>query len=1041
TNFSSFDFGSIASSGTSYVALEADSSQWATSSDGLNWEFHAERILPSTPYRDVTWDGDRFVVVGENKVFGSEDGADWSEIATVRPATGTLYFRSVAWDGSRLVGAGQHYVHLGSTPTGFHATSTDGITWENFVAGGEAPFIEVATDGATSIALGETGAIRRLDGSVWADEQSAISGEPIAVLAGGGGFSVFSRSGMSCTSEQAGDWQAGIVRQSDEILISFSSANGTLVAGALTGILRSDNGIDWTREILPPNSGPVVDIDWSGDEFVALGTRVYRSSTGAEWSQDEPAQSITYGHCIEHFGGNAYVGTDNGSADTLVWMENAAGFEPVASGWTGAVVGLISNGSELIAIGTSPFMSSPNGVDWTTPDYGSSLTGDLRDVVHTSDGFIACGENGRLWRSSDGESWTGELIDDFPALNSMIVNDGHLVGAGNRLVHSADGSQWEIAKVGSLQFLDVAFGDNKYVAITARSVPQGVAISADGIDWQSTPIDIDPRFTPLSITWTGSEFLMTSEKSGTAASPDGTNWEVVLLPRPITGISASDTQQVAVTSTNDVYQSADGLHWNRVESIPSARGTVFTGGVFFALGGPSYRSADGIDWQSIRSFYDIVWDGTQFVGVGYGGAAGVSPDGISWTVVPTGVNDSLNCVVSSGTELFAVGNRGTALRSSDGLTWAPVQLETTEALEDLAWLGDQFAALDSRGTIIYSVTDLGQPLGIDANAIWSDGTRTIVVGSFGRIAELIGGAWVEQDSGTSNSLLSITETPQGIRACGTGGCVTDRSPDGAWGVVASWNDYPTRKLDYAPFDIGLSADGGLIGFSESGVIASSRDGRIWERIGGIGGVELNGFTDAYGEGFVVGELGTIASISGGAVLPQQSPVSSDLNAIAGGNDRLVAVGDDGVILLSRGGAEVTGGFHRWADDQGLDPTQIDPDTEPASDGLSYLDAYYFALSPHALDRIHDRANLPFITSNLGVTFRANDSTPDLEVTVERSTDLREWSPVAGRIGDGAWGGSHTVTIISNRDGTETITVGEPELSAETAYYRVRLVRR
>ena len=166
-----------------------------------------------------------------------------------------------------------------------------------------------------------------------------------------------------------------------------------------------------------------------------------------------------------------------------------------------------------------------------------------------------------------------------------------------------------------------------------------------------------------------------------------------------------------------------------------------------------------------------------------------------------------------------------------------------------------------------------------------------------------------------------------------------------------------------------------------------------------------------------------------------------MNAVAYCDGRVVAVGDDGVILLSKSGSDITGGFYRWAQEQGLDPAQIEPDTDPNAAGASYLEAYFFGLSPQALNGHQSRDKLPAITDELGVTFQAKAMTPDLEVIVERSTDLQVWSSVAGRIGLGAWGGSSAVTILPGEAGAETIVIEESTAPEENSYYRVRLLPR
>lgn len=112
-------------------------------------------------------------------------------------------------------------------------------------------------------------------------------------------------------------------------------------------------------------------------------------------------------------------------------------------------------------------------------------------------------------------------------------------------------------------------------------------------------------------------------------------------------------------------------------------------------------STDGITWtdrpQQNYAAYGMVWDGSQYVAVGYGGRAWTMPSDFSaWTERTTPTSEHLHAIAYDGSTLVAVGNNGACMTSTDGITWTD-RSTVGDGIQDLRkcrYLNGDFYALD-----------------------------------------------------------------------------------------------------------------------------------------------------------------------------------------------------------------------------------------------------------------------------------------------------------------------------------------------------------
>lgn len=891
------DFSSVAWSGSRFVALATGS--WAISDDGVNWtSMNASGAIGGNG-SDLVWDGSRFVAVVGSTVITSADGLAWTTIATPNYAGMPVTFHSLAWDGSRLVGAGARALLYGGFE-GLVATSTDGVIWNFEVAEGGFRFTEVACDGNSIVAIRENGKVKRWNGEVWVTETALVTGEPVALLKAGNSYTAFSRTGMVSTVGTTSLWTAGDWRVNRDAVCSITSGGGIMVAiapdwsASKTGILTSTDGRNWTKVSFTGFYHPYPKVIWTGTRFMMMGRGTALVSTnGVDWTPMNYSWNSTAMKCLTWFAGKAIA-----AGESYILVEQGNGFTP-GKAIAGTVSALVSNGTELLAIGTNATMASSNGSDWQTLDPDPVTQDRLADVVHTPTGFVACGDAGKYFRSTDGETWIEQPHDDFPKINTMIQTDVGIVGVGKGLVHSPDGSSWT-CKADSREYLGVAAGNGVIVAVSRTDL----AVSTNGIDWQISA----HGFQATSVAWNGTEFVMTLEDRGVAVSSDGSSWRLVVIPGDLHGCCAADDALLVSNSLGDIYRSQDGVHWTRGadSSIPlNKMRMVRTGSRFFAFGQFLLRSSDGITWSvgPRDSYRDIVWTGTRYVGVGSSGIAAVSVDGSTWTNVFTGTTERLHRVILTPSGLMAVGANGTMLESPDGLSWTPSNSGSSKTLVDVALHDGKWVAVASDGLLVHQTGSPALPSGFEASELLVDGANLIAIGKNGRIASFNGSVWTELPSTTNWDLLGICGSPFGLRICGAGNVILKRTPEGQWVSESGWLSGNMFNLTSEKYPHVLTTGGSLVTLGDRGMYATSANGRTWQPAFRLDDRPLHDAIEVAGSTLAVGDAGTIARVAGSTPVLEPSPTTLGLRAIVEGNGRLVAVGERGVILVSKPPAE------------------------------------------------------------------------------------------------------------------------------------------
>ena len=335
---------------------------------------------------------------------------------------------------------------------------------------------------------------------------------------------------------------------------------------------------------------------------------------------------------------------------------------------------------------------------------------DINSVAFGAGRYVAVGDRGAIFSSSDGVTWSRKDSKTTRNLRSVIYGNNLFVavGNGNIIRTSQNGEEWaERRYVGEGELLlSAVYADGQFVIVGARGIrdtngkltgTRGVIVtSANGITWNERSL---PRTVPLlrSITHAGGKFVAAGNDETIVTSSDGITWS---RTHPASSSSTANHLWevipaaggfVAVGTNGVVLTSNDGTTWSRSTEGPTNRdgkkNTLFgaaykPGGNYVVTGnrGTILHSSNATSWTSVSgvipALLDVIYADGKFVAVGSRQAILISSDGVTWNYRNvrergTGV---LLTVFHGGGKFVAAGQKGSILTSTDGVNWVKGKL-------------------------------------------------------------------------------------------------------------------------------------------------------------------------------------------------------------------------------------------------------------------------------------------------------------------------------------------------------------------------------
>ena len=266
------------------------------------------------------------------------------------------------------------------------------------------------------------------------------------------------------------------------------------------------------------------------------------------------------------------------------------------------------------------------GTTWKNGNVTKELT--FRDVLYANGFFLAVGDGARVYKSSNGSSWSklsNSFNQTYDHIYSVAYGNGYYVGAmrDSRIIRSSDnGQSWSVVYNGKVteDLYGAAYGNGTFVVIGETG--SVYTSTNNGSTWTKTYTSYSLR----AIKFGAGTFVAGcgGGQPRILTSTDGKNWTVRYLPKNnIRGIAFSGTKWIAVGYDVYLCQEPDAKTWTRslrgealnlVDQFYSAWASDALS-LYVVAGehGLLYTSSNGITWAKQTS-------GTKrfLLGVDYG---------------------------------------------------------------------------------------------------------------------------------------------------------------------------------------------------------------------------------------------------------------------------------------------------------------------------------------------------------------------------------------------------------------------------------------
>jgi hypothetical protein len=451
-------------------------------------------------------------------------------------ASGVL--KALCYSNSLWVGVGLN---------GYIATSSDAMNWTDVSTSITNHLNAVASGAGYFVAVGGGGVVARSsDGTTWTSQSLGATNELRAVVYGGGIFVAVGFWGNIFTSSDGATW---IARSSGTFLSlnAVCHSFGRFIAVGDGGlVLSSPDGITWTRapalfdqNLLSVAASPTL-VAAVGD-----GGVLQTSTDGSNWMKAAGSGAGSMWKVIYYNG------------QFIAAMDGGVGFSTGGRTWQfksllTTMYSVLGVNGLIIAAGVGDY--SGQGAIEVSPDNGATwwrtnvtLTGTyLNGLAYGNGTYVAVGQNGSVFSSSDAFDWIARSSGTFYPLN------------------------------------DVAFGNNVFVAIIAGST--NVLISANGINWTMQPAGLTDTY--KSIVFRDGLFYAAGTRIAT--SPNGISWTD--RGSPSSGLNGMDKalggKYVTCGQGGTLLVSSNLTSWTTIftGTLEDLNSVTFGGDTFVAVG-------------------------------------------------------------------------------------------------------------------------------------------------------------------------------------------------------------------------------------------------------------------------------------------------------------------------------------------------------------------------------------------------------------------------------------------------------------------------
>jgi hypothetical protein len=645
---------------------------------------------------DIAYANGRFIVVGRYRddaahedigcIWTSTDGYSWTPLLT-----------DTDFDNYTLTGvvyAANQWTAVGRG--GVILQSNDGLTWNHLLS----PFINnlngIAYGNNRWVAVASGGRIATsTDGITWTERSSGITTSLFAVGFNNGVFAAGGASGVLLTSSDGVTWASRPTGTTNQIN-NVGVIQNTFVVGCELGVyLTSVDGISWTKQALPNGrQSATMGAFGSGNEALLIGREgdYFRGTSPTNWTRltlgtDDARYGVLYaagkfvavGHGFDLYGRNTLVPISI-STDGATWTRAASN-----PGFSTATLNALCYRSPIfVAVGDGGrIFSSSDASNWTQRTSGT--TTQLLAAAASPGAFVAAGVDGAILSSIDATTWVSRSSGVSATLRGATYGRGRFVVVGDNgsIATSTDGNVWTTATSGvAKNLLTVTCFDN--IGFLAAGATGTMIASTDGVTWTTVETGITDQINAIAQTPVG--YVASAGTNGTLLlSIDGANWTIGSIPadRSVRGLAASGSTIVAVGDqgallTFDLVENASTpVISQSPQSQVVAAGTSATLNVVAQnVGGGAYQwFRNGVPLVNANTPTYTIGAATS-ASVGVYSAAVITPAG---TAVSTGTSPAIFGVTSNSKVIGDGTEVGTNIVHPNGNTFDQVLLQGAAA--------------------------------------------------------------------------------------------------------------------------------------------------------------------------------------------------------------------------------------------------------------------------------------------------------------------------------------------------------------------------
>lgn len=271
-----------------------------------------------------------------------------------------------------------------------------------------------------------------------------------------------------------------------------------------------------------------------------------------------------------------------------------------------------------------------------------------------------------------------QSLDQWQGTNPWTQGHSLRISYGNRmfvaagesgaLYTSSDGADWKERTSGTGQFIkDVAFGGGTFVAVGGGGL---VLTSPDGVTWRFPSSGTGYDF--HGVAYGKSTFVAVGDRGLILASPDGSAWAVrdSGTHQSLKKVAYGNGTFVAVGDNGILLTSPDGEAWTERNSgvRGNLEGIAYGKKTFVVVGEVILTSPDGRQWTERAAgknhhVFGVAYGSGVFAAVADNGAIFTSSDGSEWTPRDSGTHLTLYSIAYGKQKFLASGEKGVLLQS------------------------------------------------------------------------------------------------------------------------------------------------------------------------------------------------------------------------------------------------------------------------------------------------------------------------------------------------------------------------------------------